>query len=124
MDVEELAPDVRHAGDLGNAVPVQLVEPGIAIGMDMTDKAAEMRDRALALSIGRITEQRGRWGGTAVTALVADIDVNRRAKGALTQIPCRLGHAGIIILAFSRLSLARPYIWRLMDLRRQMVPSA
>jgi len=62
---------VRHAGDLDDAVPVQLVEPGISVGMDVTDEAAEMRDRALALSIRRISEKRGRRRGTAMPALVA-----------------------------------------------------
>ena len=49
--------------------------------------------------------------------------VNRRPNGGLTQLPCNPGHAGAITLALSRSILARPYIWRLMALRRLTLPS-
>jgi len=42
VNVEESTPNVRHVGDLSNANPVQLVEPGIAIGTNVIDEAAEI----------------------------------------------------------------------------------
>lgn len=50
---------LRAAGDLGHAVAVEPVEPGMAIGMEI----AGSRDaaRAAPLAIGRIAEQHSGW---------------------------------------------------------------
>jgi uncharacterized protein len=44
--------------------------------------------------------------------------VNRQAKGALTRLWCSCNHSAPTSLAWSRSIFARPYIWRLMSLRR------
>lgn len=36
MDVKELAPDVRPEGHLADTLAIETVEPGIAIGVNVT----------------------------------------------------------------------------------------
>ncbi len=53
MDVEELAPDMGPAGSLGDAVAgEQLIEPGIAIGVDYAAEVLQMGSWVLAFAIG------------------------------------------------------------------------
>src|SRR3546814_15043265 len=74
MHVEELAPDMRHAGDLADpAGPVQLLEPGIAVGVHPALEGAEMVERPRRLTIGREPVPGNRWGRTCPGALVAHI---------------------------------------------------
>jgi len=61
MDVEELAAHMRPAGRFTDpAGSIQLIESGIAVGVQYAAEAAQMRARVLALAIGRVTKQR-RW---------------------------------------------------------------
>ena len=53
MDVEELAPDMRPAGSLGDPVAgEQLVEAGITVGVDDAGEFFEVSARMLALAVG------------------------------------------------------------------------
>ena len=64
MDVEELAPDVRPAGGLGDPVASeQLVKAGIAVGVDDAGERLQMGPRMLALAVGR--ERNSAAGGRA-----------------------------------------------------------
>ena len=61
MDVEELAPHMRPAGRFGESAGlIQLIEPGIAVGLQHAAEAAQMRARMLALAIGRVAKQHRR----------------------------------------------------------------
>ena len=74
MDVEEFAADMGPAGGLGDPVAgEQLVEPGIAVGVDDAAEVFEMRPRVLALAVGRVEEQRRRRSRAGERPLVADI---------------------------------------------------
>ena len=57
VDIEELAPDMRPAGDLGDALTIKPIEPGIAVGVKIASGSGEVRGRALALAVGRIAKQ-------------------------------------------------------------------
>jgi hypothetical protein len=62
VHVKELASHMRPAGSLGDAVAgEQLVESGVAIGMDHTAEVAEMGSWVLAFAVRRVKEQRRRW---------------------------------------------------------------
>src|SRR5258707_6342700 len=74
MNVEELAPDVGPATGLSNPVAgKQLVEPGIAIGVDHAGEALEVRPRVLALAVRRVEEQRCRRPVAGEGPLIANI---------------------------------------------------
>ena len=74
MHVEELAPDVGPAGGLDDAVPgEQLVEPGIAVGMDRAAERLQMGSRMLTLAVRRVEEQRCRWAGAGERPLIANV---------------------------------------------------
>ena len=74
MDIEEFAPDMRPAGGLGDPVAgEQLVEPGIAVGMDDAAEVLQVGPRVLALAVGRVEEQRRRRPRAGEGPLVADI---------------------------------------------------
>jgi hypothetical protein len=75
MNVEELAPHMGPAGRFGDAVAgVQLIETGVAIGVDDTGEVFEVGARMLALAVGRVAEQRRRRALAREGPLVADID--------------------------------------------------
>ena len=82
MNIEELAADVRPTGDLGNALAVEPVEPGIAIGMKITPEPGEMHRGALRLAIGCIAEQHSRGRIAGITALVTNIGPEPTGPGA------------------------------------------
>ena len=74
MDVDELAPDVGHAGDLADgAGAIELVEAGIAVGMHQAAEAGEMVLRVLALAVAREAIPGRRRSRAAPGPLVADI---------------------------------------------------
>ena len=53
MDIEEFAPDMGPTGGFGDPVAgEQLVEPGIAVGMDDAAEVLQMRPRMFALRSG------------------------------------------------------------------------
>ena len=74
MNIEEFAPHMRPAGGLDNpSAGEQLVEPGIAIGVN---DAAEVRQMGLwmfALPVRRIAEQSRRRPRTGIGPLVSDV---------------------------------------------------
>ncbi len=87
--VEEAAPDVAPAADLGDARRplhqmriggsgardlVEAAEAGVAIGMQPAGEVGELGTAVLALAIGRVSVEHGRRRGSAVGALVAQID--------------------------------------------------
>ena len=52
MDVDELAPDMGHAGDFADrAGPVEVFEAGVAVGMHPAAEAGEMILRMLPLPV-------------------------------------------------------------------------
>jgi hypothetical protein len=66
---------MRPAGGLGDPVAgEQLVEPGIAVGVDDAAEGLQMRLRMLALAVGRIEEQRRRRARAGERPLVAHVD--------------------------------------------------
>ena len=74
MNIEEFAPHMRPAGGLDNpSAGEQLVEPGIAVGVN---DAAEVRQMGLwmfALAVRRIAEQSRRRPRTGKGPLVSDV---------------------------------------------------
>ena len=52
MHVEELAPDVRPAGDLDHVAVEQGIEAGIAVGMQEALEGLQVRLRVLTLAVG------------------------------------------------------------------------
>ena len=73
----DLAPDVRPAGHFPDgliAIVVQFVEPGIAIGMQMTGKVFQNRLRMKALAIRRIAIKGGWRYVAAMGAFIAKIN--------------------------------------------------
>ena len=52
VDVEDLAPDVCAASDLGDPLTIEPVEAGIAVSMKIAPEPGEVRGRALALASG------------------------------------------------------------------------
>src|SRR5690348_10498127 len=57
---------MRPAAGLDNAAAdKQLVEPGIAVGVDDTAEVLQMRLRMLAFAVGRVEEQCRRWACAA-----------------------------------------------------------
>ena len=74
MDVDELAADVGHAGDLADgAGAVEVVEAGIAVSMHEAAEAGEMVLRVLSLAVSREAIPGCRSRRTAPGALVAGI---------------------------------------------------
>lgn len=62
MDVDELVPDLGYAGDFRNgARVVEVLEPGISIGMHPVAEASEMVLRVLASAVAREALLRGGW---------------------------------------------------------------
>jgi len=61
VNIEEFAPHMRPAAGLNDpAADEQLIEPGIAIGVNDAAEVPQMRLRMLAFSVGRVEEQRCR----------------------------------------------------------------
>lgn len=87
MDIEELAPDMGPAGDLrdrgalAGAVGIELVEPGIAVGVKVTGEALKMALRTHALPIRGVAIENGGRCITGMGALVADIDPKPARRG-------------------------------------------
>jgi hypothetical protein len=82
MDVEELAPDVRPAGHLADAVAIEAVEPGIAVGVQIAPEPGKMSGGSFALAVGRVVEEHGGRGLAASPALVAHIGPQPACPGA------------------------------------------
>src|SRR5271168_641798 len=70
----ELATDVRPAGDFEDALAVQPVEPGIAIGLERASEWLQVRAGMFALAIGRVTEHGCRRSAPTAGPVVAHID--------------------------------------------------
>ncbi len=62
MHVEELAPDMRPAGHLCDALAIEPVKPGIAIGVQIAPEPGKMPGGAFPLAVGRVAEQHGGRG--------------------------------------------------------------
>ena len=74
MHLEEFAPHMRPAGGLDDAVAgEQLVEPGVAIGIDGAAERLQVGLRMLVFAIRRVDEQRRQWALTRKGPLVADV---------------------------------------------------
>lgn len=74
MEVVELAPDVRPAGDLDDGTGfVEAVEAGVAVGLQRAAKVAQVISRMLALPVRRVSEPDGRRGGIMAGPVVADV---------------------------------------------------
>ena len=82
VDVEELAPDMRPAGHLCDAVAIEAVEPGIAIGVQIAPEPGKMSGGSFALAVGRVVEQHGGRSLAASPALVAYIGPQPARPGA------------------------------------------
>ncbi len=85
VDVDELAPDMGHAGDLADgAGAVEVLEPGIAVGVHPAVVSCEVVLGVLALSIPGEPIPGGGRSLTAPGSLVAGVNPQ----------PCGLGLAG------------------------------
>ena len=74
MNIEEFAPHMRPAGGLDNpSAGEQLVEPGIAVGVNDATEVLQMGLRMLAFAIGRVEEQSGRRPRAGKRPLIANI---------------------------------------------------
>ena len=74
LDVVELAPHMRPAGGLADAAGVvEMMEAGVAIGLQGPAEAVQMPARMLALAVRRVGEPDRRRGGIVRRAIVADI---------------------------------------------------
>src|SRR5690606_36366117 len=74
VDVHELAPHMGHAGNLADgAGAIQVLEPGIAIGMHPAAEPGEMILRVLALAVAGEAIPGGRGRSAAPRALIAGI---------------------------------------------------
>jgi hypothetical protein len=74
VDIEEFAPHMRPAAGLDNpTADEQLVEPGIAVGVDDAAEVLQMQLRMLALAVGGIEEQGGRRPRAGKRPLVTHI---------------------------------------------------
>src|ERR1700676_4213456 len=72
--IEELTPDVSPTAGFGDTIAgKQLVESGIAIGMDHAGEPLQVRPRVLALAIGRVEEQCRRRPVSGKSPLVANV---------------------------------------------------
>jgi hypothetical protein len=55
VDIKEFAPHMRPAGGLDNPIAgEQLIEPGVAIGVNDAAEVLQMRLRMLAFAVGRV----------------------------------------------------------------------
>ena len=85
VDVDELAPDMCHAGDFTDGPgAVEVFEPGIAVGMHPATVAGEMIFGMLALAVAGEAIPGGGRGQPAPGAFIAGIGPE----------PCGLGLAG------------------------------
>ena len=82
VDVDELAPDMGHAGDLADrSGPIEILEPGIAVGVHPAAEASEVILGVLTFPISREPIPGGGRGRAIPGAFVAGIGPE----------PCRLG---------------------------------
>jgi hypothetical protein len=82
VDVDELAPDMGHAGDLADGPrAVEVLEPGIAIGMHPSAEAGEMVLRVLALAVAGEPIPGGGRGGAVPWPFVSRIGPEPRGPG-------------------------------------------
>ena len=85
MDVDELAPDMRHAGDFADgAGAIEILEPGITVGMHPAAEAGEMVFGMLAFPVAGEAIPGGRGRRAAPGPFIAGIGPK----------PCSLGLAG------------------------------
>ena len=74
MDIDELSPDMGHAGDLADgAGAVEILEPGITVGVHPAAEAGEVVLGMLALAVTGEAIPCRRWGLPAPRAFVARI---------------------------------------------------
>ena len=74
MDVDELAPDMGHAGDFSDRPgSVEIFEPGIAIGMHPAAVSGEVILRVLALAITGEAIPGSGWSAAAPRAFIAGL---------------------------------------------------
>ena len=82
VDVEELAPDMRPAGDLADrAGPVELAEAGIAVGLQDAAEAAKMALRMDALAVGAVAVEHRRRRFARPRPVVAHISPQAPGRG-------------------------------------------
>ena len=86
-DVDELAPDVRQAGDLADiACPKELVEAGIAVGVHPALEALQVAGRMLALAIDGEPVAGGGRIRTKPGPFIADVGPDpRRPRAAVAR---------------------------------------
>ena len=87
MDLEELAPRMSPASDLVNRArlavwQIQVIEPGIAVGMEMTGEAGQMIPGMFALAVRAVVIDRCRRSASPMGALVAGVDPQPPGSGA------------------------------------------
>src|SRR5690606_13182954 len=74
VDIDELAPDMGHAGDLADgAGAIKVFEPGIAVGMHPAAEAGEMVLRMLSLAVAGEPIPGGGWGLPAPGPFIAGV---------------------------------------------------
>ncbi len=74
VHIEELAPDMGPAGGLGDPIAgEQLVEPGIAVGVNDAAEVFQVRPRVFALAVRRVEEQHRRRPRPGERPLVAHV---------------------------------------------------
>ncbi len=88
VHVEELAPDMRHAGRLDNpAIDIELGVAGIAIGLENALESVQMRPRMLPAAVWRLAGERGWRSGAGEWPIVTDEGPEpRRSCPAATRL--------------------------------------
>jgi hypothetical protein len=73
---------VCPAASLGDpAADEQLIEPGIAVGVDDAAEVLQMNARVLTLAVRRVEEQCRRWTGTGEGPLIANVSPQPASLG-------------------------------------------
>jgi hypothetical protein len=96
MEVEELAPHVCPAGRLSESAGlIQLIESGVAIGLQNAAEATQMLARVLALAIGRVAKQHRSVPAAAPGPLIAHVSPQPPGLG-LARSGCQHRHRRVV----------------------------
>jgi hypothetical protein len=98
VEVEELAPHMRPARHLAHSVlPIELVEPGIAVGLQDAVEAGEMAQRVLGAAVRAVAVEGRRRGRATPGPVVAHIDPQPPGLGP-AGTRCQNRHGGVVAM--------------------------
>jgi hypothetical protein len=116
-----IAPDkkrlgtMRPAGRFLDLLAVELIEAGIGIGLQHASEVGQVRSRALALTIGTVTEEHRRRIDTSRRAIIAHIRPEPPLLGSAAA-GAQYRHRGVIAVDLG--SSASAEILQRLNLRR------